>query len=187
MRQLPERLLAGANREYQVDHLFSMRGAGLARADERALLCWVLPPWQREVVWSEAQQVRFIEGIFLGLGTGYYVVHGLDWEIDGTRKPMSGWLLDGQQRLTAIDRFVKNEFAIFDNIRYDDLDVATRRRRFLHVNFPCQEIPYQPDEARLKELYDRLNFGGTPHTAQDRARLGGHHAQRQPGAGEPSP
>ncbi|MEG1680878.1 MAG: DUF262 domain-containing protein, partial [Stenotrophomonas sp.] len=65
---------------------------------ERNLLAYVLPPWQRDEVWSDHQKRRFIEGIFLGLGTGYYVVHAPDWDECGQR-PMSGWLIDGQQRL----------------------------------------------------------------------------------------
>lgn len=73
----------------------------------------VLPPWQRPPSWNLDQQVQFIEGIFLGLGTGYYVINGRDYDDQGHDKPMSGWLIDGQQRITAIARFFHGEISIF--------------------------------------------------------------------------
>lgn len=159
----------GTQRGYLIDYLVgSPSKVEMTRPGERHLMCWVVPPWQRDVVWTDEQQVRFVEGIFLGLGCGYYVVHEADWTEgdngEAVQKPMSGYLLDGQQRLTSIDRFVRDELTIFDGLRYSDLDWTTRRRRFLTVPFPCFEIPYQEDENLLKTLYDRLCFGGTPHT-----------------------
>ncbi|MDP3310598.1 MAG: DUF262 domain-containing protein, partial [Polaromonas sp.] len=47
---------------------------------ERRMLGLVLPPWQRPGVWTTHQKIRFIEGIFHGFGTGYYVTNGLDWQ-----------------------------------------------------------------------------------------------------------
>ncbi|ALN21825.1 DUF262 domain-containing protein [Ectopseudomonas mendocina] len=170
--QLPSPLLEGCNRQYDIDLLTRREATKITREGERQLMCWVLPVWQRDPSWSEEQQIRFIEGIFLGLGTGYYVVHGSDWHIDGEVKPMSGWLIDGQQRITAIKKFLDGELAIFDGIRFGDLDRPTQLRRFLRMPFPCIELEYQEDEERLKELYKRLCFGGTPHTAADLARLG---------------
>jgi len=40
--------------------------------------------------------------------------------------------------------------------------------RFKRRPFPCFELDYTDDENSLKELYDRLNFSGTPHTAEQR-------------------
>lgn len=53
-------------------------------------------------MWTQAQKRRFVEGIFLGLGSGYYVTNGLEWADDGATAPMAGWLLDGQQRMNAL-------------------------------------------------------------------------------------
>lgn len=127
----------------------------------------VLPPWQRPPSWSLDQQVQFIEGIFLGLGTGYYVINGRDYDDQGHDKPMSGWLIDGQQRITAIARFFHGEISIFGGIFFQDLSLADKRRRFNNLIFPCIEMDYTDDEKVLKELYRRLNFSGTPHTEAD--------------------
>ena len=171
-KALPAPLLSGRTRDFPLEALLAMESVQPTMPAERQLLAWVLPPWQRPECWAEAQKIAFIEGIFLGLGTGYYVVHEPDWE-DGGECPMAGWLLDGQQRLTAIRDFVENRFPVFDGIYYRDLDEIERRRRFLRVVFPCVVVEYQPDEAKLKELYRRLNFGGTPHTQDDLKRLDG--------------
>lgn len=168
---LPKVLLQGRRRDYDIDYLLSSgTHATTTSGAERQLLCWVIPPWQRAEVWTDHQKQRFIEGVFLGLGTGYYVVNQPDWDSNGTL-PMSGWLIDGQQRLTAIRDFVAGGVSIFDGIRYEDLSKADRLKRFAHVVFPCFEIEYQADESQLRELYDRLNFGGTSHTEADRAHF----------------
>ena len=185
MTRLPERILDGIHRAYVIDYLVQSDKIKPTSPLERQLLCWVLPPWQRDAVWSEAQQVRFIEGIFLGLGAGYYVVHGPDFKEDATPLPMSGWLIDGQQRITAIDKFLKGELTIFDGVRYADIDRTTQLRRFLRTPFPCLEIPYQKNEAVLKTLYERLCFGGTPHSAADLERLGKDFVSHAPRSARP--
>lgn len=167
--RIPQPLLSGRTREFPIEVLLSGLPPVLHEG-ERALLNLVLPPWQRPEVWDGARKRRFVEGIFLGLGTGFYVVTEMDWDASG-RKAMSGWLLDGQQRLSALRDFCQGRIEIFDGVRFGDLDLPTLRRRFLHVVFPCIELPYTDDERSLKELYARLNFSGVPHTEEDRDRL----------------
>lgn len=167
---LPIPILDGVERSYSISMLWEGTAAVPNIPDERQLLNLVLPPWQREFVWTEAQQRSFVEGIFLGFNPGYYVINGRDYE-GGSDRYMSGWLLDGQQRITSIARFVKDEITVFDGIRYSDLSLGEKRRRFDNVIFPCIELEYQVDEALLKELYRRLNFGGTAHTASDQQLL----------------
>lgn len=171
MSRLPESILNGRTRLADIESLLRPDSdSGDLAPGERRVLCWVLPPWQRPEVWEEGRKRAFIEGIFLGLGTGTYVVHQPDWDESG-RKPMSGWLIDGQQRISAIRDFVQGDLTIFDGLRYADLDEVERRRRFLHLVFPYVELPYQEDEKFLRELYLRLNFGGVPHTQADLDRV----------------
>jgi hypothetical protein len=179
---IPEPLLSGTRREFPIEQLLEAPGADQLRPGERALQAFILPPWQRPLVWDHDRKRRFIEGIFLGLGTGYYVAHAKDWDNDGL-KPMAGWLLDGQQRISAVLDFAQGRLDIFNGIHIGDIDTATLRRRFLRVVFPCIELAYQEDENRLREVYDRLNFGGVPHTDADRQLLGAkpHTHSRQRG------
>ncbi|HBO5514604.1 TPA: DUF262 domain-containing protein [Pseudomonas aeruginosa] len=163
---LPKPILDGIQRAYSISMLWEGTPANTNVPEERQLLNLVLPTWQREFVWTEEQQRAFVEGIFLGFGTGYYVINGRDYE-GGNDRYMSGWLLDGQQRISSIARFVKGEITVFDGIRYSDLSIGEKRRRFDNVVFPCIELEYQADEELLKALYRRLNFGGTAHTDAD--------------------
>ena len=168
---LPPQLLEGTHRSYTMSHLWEGSRVDSTDPGERSLLNLVLPPWQRPVVWTQEQQVRFLEGVLLGLGAGFYVINGREWDSEGKNLPMSGWLLDGQQRITSISRFINDEISVFGGVRYSDLSTGERRRRFDNIVFPAIQIDYQPDESVLKELYRRLNFGGTAHTEADLALL----------------
>lgn len=167
---LPERLLRGARREYTIGRLVEMTAMDPTMPNERRLLGLVLPPWQRPEVWTVAQKRRFVEGIFLGLGCGYYVTNGLDWvENEGMVEsaPMAGWLLDGQQRISAIRDFLEDKLVVFGDVNFTSIS-RPEALRFMREQFPCFEIEYTSNEDVLKELYDRLNFGGTPHAPEQR-------------------
>lgn len=165
---LPAPILTGTDRGFDIEHLLAMDPPGQLRPGERGILGLVLPAWQRPEVWDRRQQIRFVEGIFLGLGTGFYVTTAWDWDSAGARLPLAGLLLDGQQRLGALRDFAAGVFPVFGTTRFADLSLADKRRRFLRVPFPSVELS-GTDEATLREIYDRLNFGGTPHTADQRA------------------
>lgn len=164
---LPKPLLTGSMHDYGIGTLVDMSTPGPAVPSERRLMNLTLPPWQRPEVWSMDQKRRFVEGIFLGLGTGYYVVHGSDWDSAGQPKPMSGWLLDGQQRISALRDFLSGDMVIFGDVIFTEMSVPDQLR-FKRRPFPCHELDYTDSEDTLKELYDRLNFGGTPHTEAQR-------------------
>jgi hypothetical protein len=176
---LPKPLLDGMRRDFSISNLWETSPIEPTMPEERLLLNLVLPPWQRPEVWSLEQKVRFVEGIFLGFGTGYYVVNGADWEtVAGvtTSMPMSGWLLDGQQRISAIRDFIAGEFVVFGDVRYPDMPIADRRKRFDNQAFPCIMLEYTADETKLLEMYRRLNFGGTAHSAKDRELIDSRQA-----------
>lgn len=167
MAEIPDPLLRGSTHEYLIDHLLERRKTH----PHSDLLGFSLPPWQREEVWSPDQKTRFIEGIFLGFGTGRYIVNGLDWDESGAPLPMAGWLLDGQQRISAIRDFVRDDVEIFDGLRHKDIDPLVMLRRFKRQAFPCFCVEYGMPEDVLKDLYERLNFLGESHTESDRQRL----------------
>lgn len=164
---IPAPILVGSRRDFSIEILVFGPLAEPSVAEERRLLNLVLPPWQRPEVWNESQKRRFVEGIFLGLGTGMYVRNGMDWERDGNCLPMSGWLIDGQQRITALRDFIDGKLVIFNDVIFTKMDKPARLR-FLNTPFPCFELDYCNDERVLMDLYDRMNFGGTPHAPEQR-------------------
>lgn len=124
---------------------------------ERALGPFVLPPFQRPPVWSREQKVSFIESCWLGLPIGAYVVN----MAPDFSSPYDLWLLDGQQRITAILDYMADEFPVFDH-NYSDLPERDKRAWGFSRVFTCLETSIE-DEAELREIYNRLAYGGTPH------------------------
>lgn len=59
---------------------------------------WVLPPFQREVVWTPEQQVGFCNTVCAGLPTPFILV----WRRHNAEGESVRLVLDGQQRLTAL-------------------------------------------------------------------------------------
>jgi hypothetical protein len=124
---------------------------------ERALGGYILPPFQRPPVWTDEQKVRLIESILDELPVPPYVANR-DLE-DGYL--YDRWLLDGQQRITAILEFVEGKFAV-RGLRFPEVSKGDQLW-FLNRPFHCLETELR-DEALLKEVYERLAYGGTPHT-----------------------
>jgi hypothetical protein len=128
---------------------------------ERTLGAFILPPFQRPPVWTVEQKIRLIESILDELPVPPYVVNR-DLK-DGYR--YDRWLIDGQQRITAVLGFVNDEFPV-RGLQFSD--VSDRDRNwFLSRPFHCLETELR-DEALLKDVYDRLAYGGTPHEPADR-------------------
>ena len=125
-----------------------------------------LPPFQREQCWTEGQQAAFIESAWLGLPLGTYTHHDIDWGNAGHAKPFSGWLIDGQQRLTAIEGYWEDRFPVF-GLYWSEL-TRTEQRRFKAIKFPHYEASLW-NEAAIRDLYNRLALGGVPHRPDQRA------------------
>lgn len=132
----------------------------------RRVMGFKLPCWQRREKWSDEQCLRFIESIWLGVGLGTYMVN------ESIRNPDADQvLLDGQQRLRAIERYIHSDFSMVgeDGRAYcwNELSDA-EQAHFLRIPFPWVRSQYNTDEE-LKTAYNRHNFGGTPHLECERA------------------
>lgn len=129
--------------------------------DERSLGPFILPVFQRDPVWTLAQRVRFIESIWGGLPLGSWV-QNYHWGAAGG--PTDGWLLDGQQRWSAIFAYVAGDFEVH-GWRFPDLPRADQRR-FEDIPFTQLQTQIADPEA-CREVYLRLTYGGTPHAPRD--------------------
>lgn len=122
---------------------------------ERYLGRFIVPSFQRSPVWTESQQVRLIESIYMGLPIGALVYNETEIE-----NPCDGWLLDGQQRMTAILAYSSGKIAV-RGIRYTELE-DSERRHFLRIAIPIVRTNIK-DESQCRDIYERLIYGGTPH------------------------
>lgn len=133
----------------------------------RTVLGYPVPDWQRPLVWSQNQMVKFIESIWYGydLGSYSYCEPQYDSKTDrGT--PNSFILVDGQQRLNSIQKYWEDEFPVF-GLYWSELS-RTEQRRFLGEKFTSYTMYFDNDE-QLRAAYNRMNFGGTVHTEDQRA------------------
>ena len=133
----------------------------VTRIGERQLGQFVLPPFQRPAVWSHAQREALVTSLWEGLPVGSYV-----WNGTNRRNPCDGWLLDGQQRMSAIIEYVAGAFPVM-GWRYPDLPEADKRWFGMRTMAGIQTSLEDP--ARCREVYERLARGGTPHGPADAA------------------
>lgn len=173
--KLPEQLLSGNACPRTISSLWEESSIDKTVDTERQLLSLVLPPWQRPPTWDEDRKRAFIEGVFLGFPPGAIVTVAPDWSNGpggiALVRPRSGWLIDGQQRVTAIRDFLQGHLAIFDGVRYQDLSRPQQIRRFDQIILTRIELPNNTEEDLLKQLYRRMNYGGVQHTHDDLCRL----------------
>ncbi len=143
---------------------------------DRFVMGLPLAPWQRDFKWSDEQCSKFITSAWTGVQLGSYLLTAADWvgSADGkgvTYVPMSNMIVDGQQRLSALERYFKNELAVPDAsgkpTLWSELEVV-EQRRFRSTIFTRGEIKVT-DELELRRMYDLLNYGGTVHEENERA------------------
>lgn len=137
----------------------------VSKAD-RYVCGYPVPNFQRPLCWSVEQKVRFIESVYLGLPIGTFTINKMEWDANGEPSEFSGILLDGQQRLSTIEEYLNDGFQVF-GLMWSELN-RREKGRFLRAKFGYFEVSLKT-EQELRELYNRLALGGTPHTEADRA------------------
>lgn len=142
----------------------------------RFVMGYPLPSWQRPLCWTDEQKSKFIESIWAGVDIGSYLVNDA-WEFQNDSNGASVYrefsevLLDGQQRLTAIEDYLLGKIAVPDETGtarfWIDLP-KIERRRFCQMTF-AKACIQSWDEQLLRRVYDLRAFGGTAHTEDQRA------------------
>ena len=114
------------------------------------------PDFQRAHVWTEAQQIAWLEFFLRGGKTGkvLYFNH-TEWG-----RSYKGWsvIVDGKQRLEAIRRFIHNEISVFGSFR-DEFTDSLRCSHTIKLNM--NDLPTRAD---VLQWYLEMNAGGTAHT-----------------------
>lgn len=135
-----------------------------------------IPDYQREMVWSARQQSRFIESILIHLPIPFI------FAADVGSGPREGNLevIDGSQRLRSLDNFLSDKLTLVDmkkltdgnGLRFSDLS-STRQKRFKRQTVRVIELTEQADEEARREMFGRLNSGGTKLVSME-IRRGSH-------------
>nr|WP_250807068.1 DUF262 domain-containing protein [Neorhizobium tomejilense] len=140
---------------------------------------WVMgfpiPPFQREHVWTRDQEIAFIDSARRGLPLGTYTYNVTAGKREAERVDADGrqyyyadlWLLDGMQRMTALQNFFDGHFAV-EGQYWQDIGELERKFFLQDVHFAAYETQYT-DEDTMRMIYDAMNYGGTAHTESERA------------------
>lgn len=134
------------------------------------------PDFQRGHVWTEAQQVAYIENAMRGVisSSGFTVqfncpnLEMADSDYQGDL-PLGFQCVDGLQRITAATRFVNGEIKPFgmDVREFDNSSFSVKR---CHFRFKLAIHNFQ-NRADLLGHYLAFNSGGTPHSEAEIARV----------------
>ena len=132
---------------------------------------FIIPEYQRDLVWSDKQKVNLIKSIMTGVPIGTFVFARQAYDKQTLKKLPTRiyYLLDGQQRLNAIKGFLDNEFAM-DGYFFNDLPYLDKRTFIDFHNFDSMIINEPTLEQEL-DFYLTLNFGGTAHTKEDLEKI----------------
>ncbi|MBK9216598.1 MAG: DUF262 domain-containing protein [Chloracidobacterium sp.] len=122
----------------------------------------IQPEYQRNYIYADGggkREQAVIQSLLKGypLGLIYFnTVGGGKFEV-----------LDGQQRITSIGRFVTNKFAIMDNGNPKNMDSlpADQRKRILESKLLIYEC--EGTETEIKQWFETINIAGVPLNSQE--------------------
>ena len=148
---------------YSIDIEWKRLEGEIARYVEEGLC--IDPDYQRAHVWTEAQQAAYVEYMLRGGEVSRtLIVNAPDWTYSGYK---GATLVDGKQRLEAVRRFMRNDLPVFGGHRLKDF---TGHLRMTNARFHWSLVSLST-QVDLLDLYLSINAGGTPHSAEEIARV----------------
>lgn len=125
------------------------------------------PDFQRGRVWTEEQQIAYVEYLLQGGESARTIYFNSPAFGKGGRGDLDDTILcvDGLQRLTSVIRFLRNEIPVFGYFYKDYVDSLTPDYR---LRFNINSLLYKKD---VLKWYLQKNSGGTPHTAEEISRV----------------
>lgn len=126
------------------------------------------PDFQRAHVWTESQQIAYIEYLLQGGASGLaiYMNQYLFQRGERASEKYPFVLVDGLQRITAARKFVNNELPVFGLTisQFEDKLSPFEPKFDIYIN----DLKTKIDVLRW---YKGLNSGGTAHTPEELARV----------------
>jgi uncharacterized protein with ParB-like and HNH nuclease domain len=137
-----------------------------------------IPDYQREMVWTEVNQSKFIESIFLGLPIPYIFVADVSSEVEAEDSSRLE-IIDGTQRVRTLARFLENELLLKDlkkltelnGLRFNDL-LGSRQKKFSRIPLRMIQLTEEADEEIRRDLFERINSGSIELNEMEK-RIGG--------------
>lgn len=119
-----------------------------------------IPDYQRELVWPDEHQSRFIESVLMGLPIPLLFVA----DVKGQEGRVE--IVDGSQRVRTLARFMKNELTLsglklltkLDGFKFSNLPLI-RQRRFGRHTMRMIELREGVSEEVRRDIFSRINTG----------------------------
>jgi len=147
-------------REYPVEVLVMKHLSGIE--DEQNEI--FVPDYQRDLIWDERRQSKFIESLLMGLPVPYLFVA----DVGNENSDLAGRLeiVDGTQRIRTLARFTRDELVLeklqkltsLNGFRFSDLP-PSRQRRFNRITLRMIELTEKAQEETRRDMFDRINTG----------------------------
>lgn len=117
-----------------------------------------VPDYQREFVWDEYRQSRFIESLLIGLPIPYIFLAETK---DGRYE-----IVDGSQRIRTLAAFLKDELIInrlevlktLNNYKFSQL-LPARQRKFKNISLKMIVLSEYTTDTTKNEIFERINRG----------------------------
>jgi uncharacterized protein with ParB-like and HNH nuclease domain len=128
------------------------------------------PEFQRGHVWTEEQQIAWLEYHLRGGKSGSIIyLNNPFWH--SSRNPKENEYsdyvcVDGLQRITAAQRFIHNEIKVFDSYFNEFEDRIRMASAMIHLN-----VNDLKSKREVLQWYIDMNAGGTPHTKEEIERV----------------
>lgn len=123
------------------------------------------PDFQRGHVWTESQQIAFVEFVLRGGRCPEILFNHPGW-----MKSFEGEFVcvDGLQRITAFNLFLDNQLPIFNGYFKSNIEGIDRALRGIYISIYINVLPTRKD---VLQWYLELNSGGTIHTQEELDRV----------------
>lgn len=161
-----ERTVKTQNIEYDLDTIVRKISNGVIKLD---------PDYQRRHRWDEGTSSRLIESLILNIPIPYiYLSQDIDVDAEDSEDVSRYSVIDGQQRLTAILRYFKNQFPLRELDVLGELNGSFYRdlppflvRRLEERTIRCLRIDSTVDAQVKYDIFERLNSGSVKLEAQE--------------------
>lgn len=138
-----------------------------------------IPEYQRDFVWDEKRQAKFIESVVLGLPVPFIFVADVYGRDDKDEESDEGNLeiVDGSQRIRTLTSFVKNELQLtgleildkLNNFYFKDFSIP-RQKRFLNSTIRMIQISDKSDADVRFMMFERINTGSDELKAMEQRK-----------------
>lgn len=152
--EIQQRNVSYDTKEYTIEIIVDKYLNGLDDEENE----FFVPDYQREFVWDELRQSRFIESLIMGLPIPYIF---LAENSDGRYE-----IVDGSQRIRTLAAFLKDELEItglekirnMNGLKFSQLNIS-RQRKFKNISLKMITLSEHTTEETKNDIFERINRG----------------------------